>query len=861
MLPIRLEIKNFLAYRSPDVLQFAGIHLACLSGPNGAGKSSILDAITWALWGKARARSDDELIHIGQDDMAVTLDFIQNDNLYRVIRQRKLGAARKGSGRATSSGSLDLLGWVDDENTFRVISEPSMRQTEAKIVELVGLDYETFINSAYLQQGRADAFTVQTPAHRKKILSEILNLGLWDDYEEYTKAYLREIQTELTAINARLEDIARDIAEEPAVRQEFALAEIGLQEAREMALTAEQSFREMTWVESELSAANSELRHIEYQIRERERELQSTLPEIERYERQLNEYQGIVDQRQTIEEGYAKLMQAQQENQALGDQLRALHEVEQRIHFLERQIGSAQHTLEHDITSSETLIEAAQEQADTRDELRARMEHILAEIVLLEQDEKRRDILQQEIADLRQEEAARRAENDTLKVEMDSIKQRLDLVKASHDPTCPLCGQTLDEEHRQHLVEEFGQEGRVRGDRYRANQKRLQDVRIEIKEREQSIQILAKRLPELNGLRGQLGSLEQQLADSENAQRRAQELVVHVQTLRQTIAEQDFAHELHQQLNEAREEYNRLEYDPDLHSNIRDTVEIYKGYQDQSNYLRMALQAVPMIEQSLQEAHARLTRYQASKDALIEQQSLAENRMGELSLQMEELRRRENEWTYRRSVERQALEKWSALQQRLHAIEGQRQRYYELEARSLSLQEHQTIYKHLQMAFSKNGIPAMIIESVIPELETATNRLLARMSTGRLAVRFDTQREKKTGGVAETFDIWISDELGTRDYSLYSGGEAFRVNFALRIAISQLLARRAGAQLRTLFIDEGFGTQDDMGRERLVEAINAIQDDFDLILVITHLDDLRDAFPVRIEVEKLNDGSRVRIMG
>jgi exonuclease SbcC len=72
-------------------------------------------------------------------------------------------------------------------------------------------------------------------------------------------------------------------------------------------------------------------------------------------------------------------------------------------------------------------------------------------------------------------------------------------------------------------------------------------------------------------------------------------------------------------------------------------------------------------------------------------------------------------------------------------------------------------------------------------------------------------------------------------------------------------ARRAGAHLRTLFIDEGFGTQDESGRTKLVEAINAIQDDFDLILVITHIDELRDSFPVHINVEKTPEGSRFRI--
>src|SRR5690606_32206481 len=160
-------------------------------------------------------------------------------------------------------------------------------------------------------------------------------------------------------------------------------------------------------------------------------------------------------------------------------------------------------------------------------------------------------------------------------------------------------------------------------------------------------------------------------------------------------------------------------------------------------------------------------------------------------------------------------------------------------------------YEELRLAFGKNGVPAMIIETAIPELEAAANNLLGRMTNNRMALSFSTQREKKTGGMAETLDIQIADELGTRDYELYSGGEAFRIDFAIRVALSQMLARRAGAHLRTLFIDEGFGTQDADGRDRLVEAITAIQDNFDLILVITHIDELRDNFPVHIIVEKL----------
>ena len=170
------------------------------------------------------------------------------------------------------------------------------------------------------------------------------------------------------------------------------------------------------------------------------------------------------------------------------------------------------------------------------------------------------------------------------------------------------------------------------------------------------------------------------------------------------------------------------------------------------------------------------------------------------------------------------------------------------------------LYDELKLAFGKNGIPAMIIETAIPELEAGANRLLNRMTDGRMSLMLTTQREKITGGVAETLDIQIADELGTRAYEMFSGGEAFRIDFALRVALSQMLARRAGAQLRTLFIDEGFGTQDEEGRNKLVEAITAIQDDFDLILVITHIEELRDSFPVHVLIEKMEtSGSRISV--
>ncbi|HWP34459.1 MAG TPA: SbcC/MukB-like Walker B domain-containing protein, partial [Thermodesulfobacteriota bacterium] len=171
-------------------------------------------------------------------------------------------------------------------------------------------------------------------------------------------------------------------------------------------------------------------------------------------------------------------------------------------------------------------------------------------------------------------------------------------------------------------------------------------------------------------------------------------------------------------------------------------------------------------------------------------------------------------------------------------------------AEAAELAEARRTYSDLIRIFGKNGVQAVIIENALPELEEEANRLLGRLTDYTMRLTLETQRDKKSGGVAETLEIKIADELGTRPYECFSGGEAFRVNFALRIALSRLLARRAGAKLQMLVIDEGFGTQDGRGLAKLVEAIRAVEDDFAKILVVTHLEELKGVFPARIEIEK-----------
>ena len=204
-----------------------------------------------------------------------------------------------------------------------------------------------------------------------------------------------------------------------------------------------------------------------------------------------------------------------------------------------------------------------------------------------------------------------------------------------------------------------------------------------------------------------------------------------------------------------------------------------------------------------------------------------------------------------------------AAKQKVDVLASLKARQNEYEAQRAALARQVGQYKQLERAFGKDGVPALLIEQALPEIETRANDVLARLSAGSMSVRFVTQgkyKDKSREDLKETLDIQISDGAGMRDYEMFSGGEAFRVNFAIRLALSEVLAQRAGARLQTLVIDEGFGSQDAQGRQRLIEAINLVRNDFAIILVITHIDELKDAFPNRIEVEKTDQGSTVKII-
>ncbi len=846
MIPIRLEIHNFLPYRAPDAILFEGIHLACLTGANGAGKSSLLDAMTWVLWGKARAKRDDELVHLGQQDMQVQLDFEQEGVLYRVLRRR----SRSGRGK----GTLDLF--AHDGEQFHLISEPAMRQTQQKINTLLRLDYETFINSAFLQQGRADAFTTKTPAERKAILSDILGLDRWALYEEAAKTHQREIENELSVIELRLQEIEDELAKEPALRDAVEEARVAQQEAHAALEAAEKHLEEVAHATTEMKNTQERLAVQERRLKEHRDDVEAVDAEIENQEKRIDEYEAILAARDDIEAGYAALQAAREADHELGDKLRQLRDFDTQYNEAVRQLDAARAELESEMSRLEATIAADERiiaqvnQADL-DDVRVQIGH-------LELQQAERDTLQDRLNQLAEDRAAIDAHQKTLSDEGKNLNERLANLEDVADALCPLCGQPLDDDHRQQLIAQLTAERDAHRETYRNNQQHLQEIAEQSERYRQQIDAHDKALKQLNMLRKREGELQSQHEQAQEAQARIDAAMAQLDAVREMLEAETFAGEIRQQLAELDAKRHEIGYDRETHDATREQLDAYRDYDARQQQLELAAQSLPDAQASRDNALKR--RERILKSIVEDEQEITrlQAEIERLGVLVEEQQRRQEEVNRLRTDERVAHERLIVAQQELDAIETQRERKAELTQRAQAKRHEKAIYDELRLAFGKKGVPAMIIEAAIPELETAATHLLQRMTDGRMSLKLETQREKASGdGVMETLDIQIADELGTRNYELYSGGEAFRINFALRVALSQMLARRAGAHLRTLFIDEGFGTQDEDGRNHLVEAIIAIQDDFDLILVITHIEELRDSFPVHLIVEKTPSGSRV----
>jgi DNA repair exonuclease SbcCD ATPase subunit len=229
-----------------------------------------------------------------------------------------------------------------------------------------------------------------------------------------------------------------------------------------------------------------------------------------------------------------------------------------------------------------------------------------------------------------------------------------------------------------------------------------------------------------------------------------------------------------------------------------------------------------------------------------------------------ELQRAVGTAAQRQRLAREALDEANAQVTRLEEqLARVKQAATELEALKITTayrQDDLDLLRLAERAFGRDGIPTDILASTLNQIEANANGYLTMMPTTdgtTLRVQLETQRAQKTvENLKETLDVLVADQDGTRAYESFSGGERARVNIALRLALAILLADRRGAESRLLAIDEIEGL-DSEGQAQLVTVIQSVASRFDVILMASHYQGIRDAFDSTISVEKVDGVSRL----
>ncbi len=856
MIPVRLQIKGFLSYHDPVDLDFEGFDMACISGSNGAGKSSLLDAITWALFGEARRRDDTVINHRTQKEgkpAEVILDFDYENARYRVQRTKT----------KDKTAALDF--YLQAENdSWKPLTEATLRATQERISQTLRLDYETFINASFFLQGRADQFAQQKPSDRKRILASILGLEVWEEYKEEALHRRREQEKSLAICDSRLTEIQAELSEGDARKAKLASLNQEYESQNKLAQANRELLDQHRKIADRLESDKSLLEKNASEIKRLQSELDQKLEDLRLRQEEQKQLRLQLADEKAIRAGVESWIANRQklsELDALAANFRQF-EAKRQSPLLVLEAERAKITTElENLTTRLAEISILEQKLPviTREAYELTQKVAEAESAL-----QLKTTLENDLLELQNEQTRATAENSVLKVEMDEMKERLDTLAESSGSTCPTCEKPLEPQEKQHILDDLNTRGKQKGETYRRNLKTLESSKIAIAEKKESLSKLQRVESDLKQLH--------RLSDSKNEELKRMQNEIEAWTaaglkrmteLQSSLAADSFAAEARSELKTIDAELKKLGYDAALHESIRSAEMEGRESQERLTQLESANAALAPLEREIDSLEKAVDQAQLRLQILQQEYQVDRQKLEEALASTPDLVEAEQKFRALQEEVNQLLSQVGYARNQVDVLENLKVQKNAREEEKNTILQEIARYKMLEKAFGKDGVPALLIEQALPEIEMHANEILDRLSSGNMSLRFETQkryRDAQREDRKETLDIMISASAEEREYELFSGGEAFRINFAVRLALSRVLANRAGARLQTLVIDEGFGSQDAEGRQRLIEAINFVKDEFSKIIVITHLEELKDAFSARIEVTKEPGGSQVSVV-
>ncbi|MEP6573419.1 MAG: SMC family ATPase [Gemmatimonadota bacterium] len=774
-----------------------GPGLTGIVGPNGAGKTTLLEGIAWAIYGAPAARGTRESIRRrGAPPRAPV----------RVELEFVLGAHRYRIVRTLSTAEL----YQDSDpapiaNSIATVTEQTSR--------MLGMRQEEFFNTYFTGQKELAVMAAMKPAERAQFLSRVLG------YERLKLAQdrLRELRA---GLRARLQVLQSTLPDPAQLDEEEARARARLQVSRDaetagIAACAEGDRRvadvSPRW--EAMQRLRETMATLEGEFRVAEHRVQSAREKFQTLDRQLIEASEARTRLEELRPRLAPLESLRAERAALDAQADAtasrrtaaaqLEEVRARLQALETRLAR--------LPLAETLEEARHRVEEQRAALATTLSHL---------DERRTGW----VRDTQDAKTKRETLVDQYK---DLREQHQRIVKAGQEGACPTCARPLGDEYEKVLD---------------VLDRQLQDVLFNGNFYKQRIEQLATEPPELREMNSRRAQLERDGAESSASLVRLQAQLQEGPALFQ---------ERERLLARVAEMESILAstagtYDQARHREVRQLVTDLEPLAAQGERFRVVAERA---ESLIREA-------ESAEKALSDREVAARN----LQHQMAELGY--TEWAYtqtraehdsaqqsKREAEMllvRARAEGAAAGEGLLAVERRRTERATQEAEARKSAQELAIHNELDRAFT--DLRTDLNTQLRPDLSELASGFLRDLTNGRY-----TEMELDEDYVATLLD-------GGEVKPVISGGEEDVANLALRLAISQMIAERAGQPLSLLVLDEIFGSLDEERRASVLDLLRSLADRFPQVILITHIESVRDGFDrvIRVDYDGERGTARVR---
>lgn len=875
MLPLKLTLKNFLSYgNDTQEIIFEGRSLIYLSGDNGHGKSALLESLTWSIWGFARksqgsTKNDDALIRLGSSDMFVSIEFLIRNDRYLIKRS----CERKNKKITTE---LNFF-FFNEDGQLISLTGTSQKETQESINTVIGFDYETFINTVFLRQGNSNEFSKKTPKERKEILCNILGINQIEDIRQRALDDLKKINIEISGLNSFISTFITEVNEE-----ELSLKKENLYNQKEIYLNQkEENIKKRKHFEEfekelknkiNLLLMNSEeekkeiheLNNINTNFRKNHTEyikIKNIIKEIKLLEKEkkflnidLFDLKKLKNDIEIIELEYKKENENYQKNKNLIELEfnKNILLIDQNINLFNEnklKIKNEIDEIEKNLLNFEKNLSNLNKNKNKLNELILNKDLIIKKISKIEK-------IKSKIKFLKSNLEKKILYNNSIILNCNNIDFK----------NCPLCKSLLNEDLKNNInkksKKEIGildlnlkkiiiRENFINNKNHifeeklnnilkeELNLKKIIDDNIDIEiinEKNKNEFILKKN--EYESINFKLNDFIKNKNDlslnfksninliNKNYLKIENEYILKIKNLKNILDKNIELDKLNFTLNRLNDDFKKY--------NLKEIRLILKN-----------------IIKELKEKKIKIKNLKIFHDKISEE---IKNEEKELFILSNELKEKElNMHDFYNFLIKEHTE-YTLLEKQKEEMQNKKIKI-EKEYNNLNI-EANYLNKFISI-LSKDELQAILIEESIPLIEEEANHILNMLTEGKYNIQIESMRDLKSGKSKETLDIIISDSSGLRQYEFFSGGEAFRIDLSLRIALAKVLANRSGSSMRMLIIDEGFGSQDGVSLEAIVNALHILQNEFNLIIIVSHLQELKDSFSTNFVVQKTITGSKV----